>query len=74
MTLRDGESPLSRHGAAVSIMRDAQHRVQIIIACGSEAEAIAIIDKAMHDIRATGKTTMVLHGTVDEQATAGKMQ
>lgn len=72
MTLKDYENALGQFGAATTIGRD-KNTVQIMIVCGSEDEAKAIIARLMEDIRLRGRTNISLGGTVDEPATAGKL-
>lgn len=71
MTLKDGENALSAHGAATTIGRD-KNIVQIMVICGTEEEAKAIIARIMEDIRLRGKTNIFFGGTVDEAASSGR--
>lgn len=70
--LEDGQNALNGFGAVTMIGRD-KNIIQVQIVCGTEAEAKAIIERILNDIRLRGTTTMVIRGTVDEPATAGRM-
>ena len=70
--MKDGPNLLSARGAATLIGRSGAE-VQIRIVCDSEEEAKKIIEGFRDEIRAKGHVIMHFGGSLDEDASSGKL-